>query len=65
MTDSLYLGWGYDGKQIGLYKTSEQAFQNPKVKECEFWDLHEKTGRYCPTGNKICKLTIVEKEQTS
>lgn len=63
MTEHLYLGIDKEGKQVGLFKTHEQAFQNPKVNMAEFWDLSEKTGQYHPTNASIGRLEMVPKKE--
>lgn len=65
MSESLYLGIDKDGKQVGLFKTHEQAFLNNKVHTCEFWDLNVKTGQYHPTIHSIGKLELVPKKDES
>jgi len=62
MSESLYLGVDKDKKQVALYKTSEQAFQNPKVDMCEIWDLNEKTGQFYPTNASIGQLELMPKK---
>ncbi|HII36577.1 MAG TPA: hypothetical protein HA319_06130 [Nitrosopumilaceae archaeon] len=60
--ESLYLGIDKEGKQIGLFKTSEQALENPKVNYAEIWDLNKKTGQFHPTIHSIGKLTLLPRK---
>ena len=62
MIESLFLGLDKEGKQVGLFKTHEQAFQNERVHTCEFWNLNNKTGQYHPTIHSIGKLELVPKK---
>lgn len=63
MTESLYLGVSKEGKQIGLFKTSDQAFGNPKVHVAEIWSLNEKTGQFHPTIGSIARLEILPRKE--
>lgn len=63
MVESLYLGFSKAGRQIGLFKTHEQAFENSQVHEAKLWNLDEKTGQYHPTNGSVCRLEMLPKKQ--
>ena len=62
MRNPLYLALNKDGKQLGLFDTNEHALAVKDASEAEIWDYDAKTGRYYPTGNKVCKFEILPKE---
>lgn len=58
----LYLALTKDGKQLGLFKTSEQAFaKSERVHECQIWNLNEKTGQFHPSNASVGRLTLLPK----
>lgn len=58
----LYLAKTREGKQLGLFLSSEQAFTKfENANDCEMWELNEKTGQYQPTNASVGRLELVEK----
>lgn len=62
----LYLGLKKDGKQVGLFKTHEQAFAfSEEIHEAQIWNLDEKTGRFFPTNGSVGRLTMLPKKDST
>lgn len=60
----LYLALSKDGKQLGLFLTTEQAFSKfDNANDCQMWELNEKTGQYHPTNASVGRLELVEKRK--
>jgi hypothetical protein len=51
-----------DGKQLGLFKTSDQAFALKEANTAQRWKLNEKTGKFSPTNTPIGRLELVPKK---
>lgn len=63
MNKILYLAVTKEGKQLGLFTTSEKAFAKfEEANTCQIWELNEKTGQYHPTNASIGKLELVPKK---
>lgn len=63
MKESLYLAITKEGKQLGLFLTSEQAFAKfEDAHACEIWDLNTKTGQFHPTNASVGRLELVPKK---
>jgi len=59
----LYLGMTKDGKQVGLFTSSDSAFMVEKVHTAVILQLHEKTGQYYETNGSIGRLELLPKRQ--
>lgn len=63
MIESLYLAITKEGKQLGLFLTSEQAFAKfEDTNTCEIWNLNKKTGQFHPTNASIGRLELIPKK---
>ena len=64
MTDTLYLGKTREGKQVGLFRSHEEAFAySDKINTADIWNLDEKTGRFYPTNGSVGRLELVPKKE--
>ena len=62
MTSTLYLGLTKEGKQIGLFRTSAEAFLKEDVHEAQIWNLNKRTGQYHPTNGSVLQFDILPKQ---